>query len=85
MSSPLRLLAETRVEMKARALFDAVKILLASTQLRERLATLPKEDFPNAESDLDALLALTAADQEAEGATVEDFAAKFARGFSHAT
>ena len=79
-SSPLRLLAETRVEMKGRALFDAVKILLARTQLRERLATLPKEDFPNAESDLDALLALTAA-AEAEGATLEDFAARLRADF----
>ncbi len=79
-SSPLRLLAETRVEIKGRALFDAVKILLARTQLRERLATLPAEDFPSAETDLDALLALVAA-AEAEGATVEDFAAKLRADF----
>ncbi len=79
-SSPLRLLAETRVEMTGRALFDAVKILLTRTQLRQRLATLPAEDFPNAESDLDALLALTAA-AEAEGATLEDFAAKLRADF----
>ena len=79
-SSPLRLLAETRVEMTGRALFDAVKILLTRTQLRERLATLPAEDFPSAESDLDALLALTAA-AEAEGATLEDFAATLRADF----
>ena len=48
--------------------------------MRERLATLPAEDFPSAESDLDALLALTAA-AEAEGATLEDFAAKLRADF----
>ncbi len=79
-SSPLRQLAETRAEITSRALFDAVKILVARTQLRERLASLPAEDFPNAESDLDALLALVAAD-EAEGATLEDFAAKLRADF----
>ena len=79
-STPLRLLAETRVEMAGRALFDAMKILLARTQLRERLATLPVEDFPNVGSDLDALLAL-AASAEAEGATLEDFAAKLRADF----
>jgi ATP-dependent helicase/nuclease subunit A len=73
-SSPLRLLAEIRAEMTGRALFDAVNILIARTQLRERLATLPADDFPTADSDLDTLIALTAT-AEAEGATLEDFAA----------
>jgi ATP-dependent exoDNAse (exonuclease V) beta subunit len=79
-SSPLRLLAETRVEMTGRALFDAVKILVARTHLRERIASLPVEDFPSAENDLDALLALVAA-AEAEGATLEEFAAKLRADF----
>ncbi len=78
--TPLRLLAETRAEVAGRALFDAVKILIARVQLRERFATLPREDFPNAESDLDALLAVTA-EAEAEGATLEDFAAKLRADF----
>ncbi|MGZ4966233.1 MAG: 3'-5' exonuclease, partial [Chthoniobacterales bacterium] len=79
-SSPLKLLAEARIEMTGRSLFDAITILLERTQLRERLATLPKEDFSNLDGELDALLAI-AADAEAEGATLEDFAAKLRADF----
>jgi ATP-dependent exoDNAse (exonuclease V) beta subunit len=79
-SSPLRLLAETRVEMEGRSLLDALTILLEQTQLRERLATLPREDFPNLDLEVDALFAL-AAEAEANGATLEDFAAKLRADF----
>jgi ATP-dependent helicase/nuclease subunit A len=72
-SSPLRLLAETRKKMESRALFDAVTVLIAETQLRERLATLPPEDFIGLDQELTSLLAL-AAEEETEGATLADFA-----------
>lgn len=79
-SSPLRLLAQTRMEIAGRALFDAVTILIERTQLRDRLTSLPAEDFSNLEGELDALLALTAA-AEANGATLPDFAAKLRNDF----
>jgi ATP-dependent exoDNAse (exonuclease V) beta subunit len=74
-SSPLRLLAEVRDEIRGRALFDALQLLIERTQLRERLSALPPEDFVDLEQDLDLLLAL-AAEEEGKGATVADFAEK---------
>ena len=79
-SSPLRLLAETRRQIEGRALFDAVQILVEQTQLRQKLASLPREDFSNLEGELDALLAL-AAESEANGATLGDFAEKLRLDF----
>src|SRR5204863_8066811 len=55
-SSPLRLLAETRSKMEGQSLFDAVKILVEQTQLRQRLASLPREDFADLEGELDTLV-----------------------------
>ncbi|HKP92463.1 MAG TPA: 3'-5' exonuclease, partial [Chthoniobacterales bacterium] len=74
-SSPLRLLAETRRDIEGRALFDAIDLLVEQTQLRERLRVLPTEDFPDLEQELDWLIAL-AAEAEADGATLTDFAEK---------
>ena len=79
-SSPLRLLAETQRQMEGRALFDAVKFLVEQTQLRQRLASLPREDFIDMEGELDALLAL-AAEAEANGGTLADFAEKLRSDF----
>jgi ATP-dependent helicase/nuclease subunit A len=79
-SSPLQLLAETRRQIEGRALFDAVKLLVEQTQLRQRLASLPREDFTDLEGELDALLAL-AAEAEANGATLSDFAEKLRSNF----
>lgn len=79
-SSPLRLLAETQRQMEGRALFDAVKLLVEQTQLRQKLASLPREDFIDLEGELDALLAL-AAQAEANGATFADFAEKLRSNF----
>jgi ATP-dependent helicase/nuclease subunit A len=79
-SSPLRLLAETQRQMEGRALFDAVKLLVEQTQLRQKLASLPREDFIDLEGELDALLAL-AAEAEANGATFADFAEKLRSNF----
>ena len=79
-SSPLRLLAETRRQMEGRALFDAVKILVEQTQLRQKLASLPREDFADLEAELDTLLALTA-EAEARGVTLAEFAEKLRLDF----
>ena len=79
-SSPLRLLAETQQQMEGRALFDAVQFLVEQTQLRQKLASLPREDFDDLESDLDHLLAF-AAEAEAEGTTLTDFAEKLRLDF----
>jgi len=72
-SSRLRTLAETRNALEGKALFDAITVLVRETQLRERLASLPSEDFDDLPRELDALLA-RAADAEAQGATLTDFA-----------
>ena len=79
-SSPLRLLTETRRQMQGRALFDAVKLLVEQTQLRQKLASLPREDFADLEDELDTLLAL-AAEAEARGTTFADFAEKLRSDF----
>jgi ATP-dependent exoDNAse (exonuclease V) beta subunit len=79
-SSPLRLLTETRRQMQGRALFDAVELLVEQTQLRQKLASLPREDFSDLEGELDTLLAL-AAEEEARGATLSDFAEKLRLDF----
>jgi ATP-dependent exoDNAse (exonuclease V) beta subunit len=72
-SSQLRALAEMRNGLEGKSLFEAVTALARETQLRERLASLPSEDFDDLPRELDALLA-RAADAEAEGATLTDFA-----------
>jgi ATP-dependent helicase/nuclease subunit A len=79
-SSPLRLLAETRQQMEGQSLFEAIKILVEQTQLRQRLASLPREDFTDLEGELDTLLAL-AAEAEARGATLADFVEKMRLDF----
>ncbi|MEP6777256.1 MAG: UvrD-helicase domain-containing protein [Chthoniobacterales bacterium] len=79
-SSPLRLLAETRTKIQGRPLFDAISILIEQTHLRERLAALPTEDFPRLGHNLDALFAQVA-EAEANGATLRDFAANLRADF----
>ena len=79
-SSPLRLLARTRQEMDGLALFDAIKLLIDRTQLRRKLLSLPKEDFPDLGRDLDELLA-SAAQSEAEGTTLSEFTDKLRLDF----
>ena len=80
-SSPLRLLAATRRQMEGHSLFDAVKILVEQTQLRQRLASLPLEDFTYLEGELDTLLTL-AAEAEARGDTWLNSLKECARIFS---
>ncbi len=79
-SSPLQLLTETRRQMEGHSLFDAVKIVVEQTQLRQRLASLPREDFTDLEGELDALLAL-AAEAETRGDTLSDFVEKMRSDF----
>jgi ATP-dependent helicase/nuclease subunit A len=79
-SSRLRALFETRVSVEGKPLFDAVGTLLRETQLRERLASLPPDEFGDLLNELDVLLALTA-EAEAQGATLADFAEKLRTDF----
>ena len=79
-SSPLRLLAATRRQMEGHSLFDAVKILVEQTQLRQRLASLPLEDFTYLEDELDTLLTL-AAEAEARGDTLAEFVERMRSDF----
>jgi ATP-dependent exoDNAse (exonuclease V) beta subunit len=66
--------------MQGRALFDAVKLLIEQTQLRQKLASLPREDFTDLKDELDTLLAL-AAEAETRGTTFADFAEKLRSDF----
>jgi hypothetical protein len=66
--------------MEGLSLFDAVKLLVEQTQLRQKLASLPREDFPELEDELDILLALTA-EAEARGSTLADFTEKLRLDF----
>jgi ATP-dependent helicase/nuclease subunit A len=79
-SSRLRGLAETRASVEGRSLFHAVGILVRETQLRERLASLPSEEFGDLLNELDVLLVL-AAEAESQGATFADFAEKLRADF----
>jgi ATP-dependent exoDNAse (exonuclease V) beta subunit len=79
-SAPLQLLTETRRQMVGHSLFDAVKILVEQTQLRQRLASLPREDFTGLEGELDTLLTL-AAEADARGDTLSDFVEKMRSDF----
>jgi ATP-dependent exoDNAse (exonuclease V) beta subunit len=78
--SQLRALVQTRKRIEGRSLFEAVTILVRETLLRERLSSLPPEDFDDLAGELDALLAL-AAEAEAQGATLTDFAEKLRADF----
>ncbi|HEX8280155.1 MAG TPA: UvrD-helicase domain-containing protein, partial [Chthoniobacterales bacterium] len=79
-SSRLRELAETRERIVAMPLFDAIVAIVTETKLRERLASLPPEEYGDVASELDALLA-SAAGAEASGSTFADFAQKLRSDF----
>jgi ATP-dependent helicase/nuclease subunit A len=72
-SSQIAELAEIRSALKDMPLFAAVEQLIGRTALRERLASLPPEDFKDPLADLDTLVTL-AAESAASGATLADFA-----------
>jgi ATP-dependent exoDNAse (exonuclease V) beta subunit len=72
-SKTLSLLAQIRLSIQELPLFDAINEIVVRTELRERLNALPREDFEDLDSELDALLAL-AGSSEAEGKTLAEFA-----------
>ena len=79
-STRLRSLTETRDRLEGESLFDAVSILVNETQLRDRLTSLPPEEYGDLARELDALLAL-AAEADAQGVTLTDFAEKLGGDF----
>lgn len=72
-SRTIDLLARIHSEIADKPLFTAVQRIASTTFLRERLRTLPAEDFEGLDVELDVLLE-SAATEEAEGATLEEFA-----------
>lgn len=79
----LRQLCELRERVASLSLYSAVREIVAGTQLMDRLATLPLDDFPELASEVEALLS-RAATEEATGATLGDFASTLRTEF-HAT
>ena len=72
-SKTLGLLAQIRLSILPMPLFDGVSEAVRQTQLRERLHTLPAEDFEDLDGEFDALLAL-AGSSEADGMILTEFA-----------
>jgi ATP-dependent helicase/nuclease subunit A len=79
----LTLLAQTRLSILSRSLFEAATVLVEQTKLAERLRALPEEDFEDLNGELDALLA-AAATAEAEGMTLSEFAESLRTHFYNA-
>jgi ATP-dependent exoDNAse (exonuclease V) beta subunit len=77
----LRLLAELRERVEARALFTAVCDAVETTKLRDRLLSLPARDFGDLAGELEDLLTLAAA-EEAAGSTLATFAERLRRDFT---
>jgi ATP-dependent exoDNAse (exonuclease V) beta subunit len=69
----LNLLVDLRAKVQSAPLYQAVTQVAAGTRLRERLLTLPQNEFGDLTNELDRLL-VTAANAESEGKTVADFA-----------
>jgi len=69
----LNLLARIRLTIMQQPLFSAVQEIGRMTQLRERLRSLPTEEFGDLASDLDKLLS-EAATAEARGDSLSEFA-----------
>lgn len=80
-SKTIDLLVQVHAEIADKPLFTAVQSIVTATFLRERLQTLPAEDFEGLDAELDVLLE-SAATAEAEGATLEDFAALLRANFA---
>jgi len=72
-SKTLNLLAAVHAEILDKPLFTAVARMAEAIQLRERLKKLPSRDFDELDRELDVLVQ-AAADAEAEGQTLENFA-----------
>ncbi|MEY2545190.1 MAG: CRISPR-associated exonuclease Cas4 [Verrucomicrobiota bacterium] len=72
-SAIVDLLAHLHADVADRPLFSAVQQMVEATHLRERLRTLPAEDFEELDAELDELLQAAAA-AESDGETLEEFA-----------
>ena len=80
-SSPLRILAEIHQQIQGLPLFDAVRLIVEQTYLRERLRLLPPTEFGDLARELDVLLA-QAAEAEARGMILSEFAEQLRNEFS---
>ena len=69
----LNLLRQVRETLPHQPLFSAVREIVRMTQLRERLRTLPREEFGNSANNLEKLLSAAAA-AEARQESLADFA-----------
>ena len=76
----LNQLARIRAAIEQQPLFSAAQEIVRATQLRERLLSLPEEDFPDLDADLNMLLS-AAAEAEAKGRSLADFGREFRRNF----
>src|SRR5438132_6852490 len=79
----LNRLVRIREAVAQQPLFSAVQEIVRTTQLRERMLSLPEEEFGDLDSELDALLS-AAATAEARGFSLADFGQSL-RGNFHAT
>ena len=79
----LNSLSRIRKAIAQQAVFTAVREIVRCTQLRERLRSLPEEEFGDSSSELDKLLSLSA-NAEARGLSLTDFAESLRTQF-HAT
>lgn len=77
----LNQLADLRSAIEALPLYSAISELVRGTQLRERLLTLPAEEFDNLSPELDDLLT-AAAQSEAMGGTLGSFAEELRSNFT---
>jgi ATP-dependent helicase/nuclease subunit A len=77
----LNLLRQIRETLPHQPLFSAVREIVRMTQLRERLRTLPHEEFGNSANDLEKLLSAAAA-AEARQESPADFALTLRRNFN---
>src|SRR6266496_3585954 len=76
----LNLLTRVRESLPHQPLFSAVREIVRMTQLRERLRTLPREEFADSVNELEKLLSAAAA-AEARQESLADFALTLRRNF----
>ncbi len=76
----LNLLTRVRESLPHQPLFSAVREIVRMTQLRERLRTLPREEFGDSVNELEKLLSAAAA-AEARQESLADFALTLRRNF----
>jgi ATP-dependent exoDNAse (exonuclease V) beta subunit len=82
-ANTLNRLVRIREAIAQQPLFSAVQEIIRTTQLRERMLSLPEDEFGDLDSELDALLS-AAATAEARGLSLSDFGQSLRSNF-HAT